>query len=562
MHVRILAALVVVLACLPCSAAGPAQAADAEAETAFRVRPYLQNPGPDAMTVRWFSHSEDVGTLAVDGRTFASRPMLCKELDYREEEDATLRHPNPPFLHAVRVTGLQPSTSYPYTVRQGDETIRAILTTSPRPGDVGRGGGVRLFFYADARSQPESRASRVDWRPTASLPGRPRPRWVENRYPVDETTAYRTNLALIAARSAESLRAGNPVLVSIVGDLVENGGEQRDWDEFWRHNAGVFGSLASRVPIVAAVGDHEMLGGPVSSAPSAAPASLSGLLSQVGSGKFLLYFEHPENQAADERHVGRYHRVDFGPVTLLTLDSTNGGEDGTPADTNLTIDREAAPHIPDVSPGSAQHAWLVRELAAARERGAITFVQCHHAPFSAGRHGRPAGRGEGRDELSGQPLRQLAPLLREHGVRAVFSGHDQMYEHSIVDGVHYYDVGSGGDGLPAPAPGVVNDRQIFLAHDHAGEQWDGDALVSGGRHYGHVEVNVVRKDADAGTLEVTITPIHLFPILDPDAAGSVLTWERREYDDALSFEVRATTPFPAADSASSVSPAPSREPPP
>ena len=418
---------------------------------------------------------------------------------------------------------------------------------------------MRLFFYADSGTQPESRESRVDWPPSTSLPGGPRPRWVRDQYLADETTGYRMNLALIASRAAESLRAGDPVLASVVGDLVANGGEQRDWDEFWRHNAGVFGSLASRVPIVAALGDNEMCGGPSSTDLLADLGGFSGPASLQGSRKFLAYFEHPENGAADKRHVGRYHRIDFGPVTLLTVDSTNGGSDGTDSDTNHLLDRGKAMHIPDYAEGSEQHTWLERELSEAQGRGAIIFVQFHHAPFSAGPHGRAPGKGPGQDEHSGQPMRSLAPLLRKFGVRAVFSGHDGMYEHSIVDGVHYYDVGIGGDSLRGPQEGVVNDRQIFLAHDHAPEHWNDNVLEQGGKHYGHIEVDVRRKKSTEGKgdaanappaeFAVTITPVYVFPILDPAKPGEIATWERREYDDTLTFEAGGSMPAPAAAAA-------------
>jgi hypothetical protein len=524
-----------------------AHAADeAERRTAFRVRPYLQNPAADAMTVRWCSQSANAGTLTIDGRTLPSAPVPGAALDYQGAEVAEERYPSPPFMHSVRVTGLTPATSYPYSVEQDGETIKAILTTSPRPGEVGKGGGVRIFFYADSGTQPESRDNRVDWPASTSLPGGPRPRWVRDQYLTDETTGYRMNLALIASRAAESLRAGNPVLASVVGDLVANGGEQRDWDEFWRHNAGVFGSLASRVPIVAALGDNEMCGGPPSTDLLADLGGHSGPASLIGSRKFLAYFEHPDNGAADKRHIGRYHRVDFGPVTLLTLDSTNGGGDGTDTDTNQLLDRGKAMHIPDCAEGSEQHAWLERELADAQQRQAITFVQFHHAPYSAGPHGRAPGKGPDQDAHSGQPLRSLAPLLRQYGVRAVFSGHDGMYEHSIVDGVHYYDVGIGGDSLRGPQEGLVNDRQIFIAHDNAPEHWNGNVLEQGGKHYGHVEVDVRRKDAGEGDaaagsdgpaeFAVTITPVYVFPVLDPEKPGEIVTWERHEYDDVLTIE--------------------------
>ena len=541
MVARLCLLLVVCAASVRVLAAEPA-----EQPTAFRVRPYLQNPAADAMTIRWCSQSAESGTLTVDGRTLTSEPALRSELDYQGAEGSDLRYPSPPYLHSVRVTGLAPSTSYPYSVEQNGETITAILTTAPQPGELGKGGGVRLFLYADSDAQPESRNSRVDWPSSISMPAGPRPRWVREQYLADETTGYRMNLAHIASRAAESLRAGNPVLASVVGDLVGNGGEQRDWDEFWRHNAGAFGSLGSRVPIVAALGDQEMCGGPSSADLLADLGGYSGPASLLGSRKFLTYFEHPDNGAADARHVGRYHRVDFGPVTLLTLDSTNGGDDGTDTDTNHLIDRAKAPHIPDYVAESEQYIWLERELAAAQARGAITFVQFHHAPFSAGPHGQPPGKGPGKDEHSGQPLRALAPLLRKYDVRAVFSGHDGMYEHSIAEGVHSYDIGIGGDSLLGPQEGVINERQIFLAHDHAPEHWDGNVLVQGGKHYGHIEIDVRRQDETdtdttaasgdtAGGFSVTITPVHVFPVLDPDTPGTIVTWERREYDDTLTF---------------------------
>jgi hypothetical protein len=117
----------------------------------------------------------------------------------------------------------------------------------------------------------------------------------------------------------------------------------------------------------------------------------------------------------------------------------------------------------------------------------------------------------------------------------VFSAHDDMYEHSFADGVHYFDVGIGGDGLRAPYPGQFNDKQIFVADDHAPERWRGNVLVEGGKHYGHIEMNVQRKAEGAG-FTVTITPVYLFPILAPDAPGTVTGWERREYDDVLRFD--------------------------
>jgi hypothetical protein len=513
-----------------------APAEEPPSRSAFRIRPYLQHPAADAMTIQWFSESQDSGIVVLGGREYFSEPILCLELAYHPLEPREHRHAVPPFLHSVRINGLEPSTSYPYSVEQDGETIKAILTTSPRPGEVGKGGGVRLFFYGDSKTEPESRGSRTEWSPSPSMPAQPRPRWVRDRYLADETSGYRMNLALIASRAAESLRAKNPVLVSVVGDLVANGAEQRDWDEFWRHNAGDFGSLASRVPIVAAIGDHDIGGDPALTGSLESPGGDPSRSSLVGSMKFLTYFDHPSNNASDERHEDRYHRVDFGPVTLITLDTTNSGPDDGDDDTNHSLDHASASHIPDLAPGSEQYEWLERELADAAASGRIILVQYHHAAFSSGPHGRPSGSADGFDLFSGQPLRALAPLFTKHRVRAVFAGHDEMYEHSLVDGIHYFNVGIGGDRLAEVDAAAANDRQVFVANDHAPERWNGDVLTEGGRHYGHVEVDVTRAEK-SDALHVSITPIHVFPVLDPQQPGSIVRWERREYGDRVEFDV-------------------------
>jgi hypothetical protein len=132
-----------------------------------------------------------------------------------------------------------------------------------------------------------------------------------------------------------------------------------------------------------------------------------------------------------------------------------------------------------------------------------------------------------------------------------------MYEHSIVEGVHYYDIGIGGDSLQGPQDGVVNDRQIFIAHDHAPEHWNGNVLEAGGKHYGHLEVDVRRKEAAGGNGDtgnaaraefvVTVTPVYVFPILNPEETGEIVAWERREYDDILTFDTGESRPAPTTD---------------
>jgi hypothetical protein len=487
----------------------------------FRVLPYLQHPAPDAMTIRWLSETADPGVLTVETpegkRTSRSAPVLAEALatnPFGPEPGGPPR--KPPYLHRLRLTGLKPGTRYGYTVRQGDREHKSSFRTAPD-----RDQPVRFIVYSDSETEPESSTTApVEWPPT---PKGNRPRGV-TRYFVNQTVGYRENLKVIAARE--------PDFIAIAGDLVEAGGKQRDWDEFWRHNAGDYGALAGRVPILPALGNHENFAGPGPMGGYAARAS------NFATAKYLAYFEVPKNRARNPNHEGRYYRLDYGPVTLITLDTSDGRPADTAADTNHTL---SGSHAPDFNPGSEQYRWLEAQLADARKTSRFVFVQFHHVPYGSGPHSVPFGR----PTFSGQAglaTRALLPLLGRHGVAAVFSGHDEMLERSEVPAsetlpggrarrylLHCYDVGIGGDGLRGPVVGSDNPYSKFLAHADAPEVWRGRQLVSGGKHYGHVEVNVDR--AAGGGWQATITPVAAFP--RTDAEGTVVGWERRPYDDVV-----------------------------
>ncbi len=192
------------------------------------------------------------------------------------------------------------------------------------------------------------------------------------------------------------------------------------------------GTFAADATVVSAFGNHENSGGP------GALGGYSPAAAQAAAAKYRTYFDVPDNGHTNVEvapgifadHTGRYHRVSFGPVTLLTIDSSNGGVDNTASDTNFHLAKSAHPQISDYMPGSRQYQWLETQLAAAQSAGQIVFVQYHHAAYSSGIHGRPAGNDTvAEDTQSGQPLRVITPLLTEYGVKAVFSGHDEMYEH-------------------------------------------------------------------------------------------------------------------------------------
>ena len=496
----------------------------------FRVFPYLQNPAPDAMTIIWFSETDEPGDLmwgeadSPDSHTVYSVPVTAGSLSYPEWEDTTYFNgnaPQAPFRHRVRLKNLSPSTLYSYRIVQGSGYHNSTFRTAPA-GD----SAIRLIVYADSETEPESaELPPVNW---------PEPDSGSDRsYLVDQNTGYRNNLEVIMERE--------PDLVFIAGDLVQSGGEQRDWDEFWRHKGGCEcePGLAGRVPLLAALGNHEYYSGP----------SLGGYdqpASEEAVARYLEYFEYPPNGSSDTAQEGRYYTLRYGPVTYIAIDACNNGPNEGEFDTNFYLlgeEDENGGHAPGFSPGSEQYAWLEEQLAEAQDSSLFTFVMMHHAPYSTGPHGLMTGSEEGFDTQSGVPVRQLTPLFLQYGVDAVFSGHDEMWERSEVTGtevrpdstrvphtIHFYDVGVGGDGLRGPFEGAENPYRVFLAHNDSPEVWEDSLLVSGGKHYGHLEVDVVPLGTDS--MQAILTPVYILPV--QRVGESVYAgYERREYSDQV-----------------------------
>ncbi|MFM1904773.1 MAG: hypothetical protein RLZZ440_2673, partial [Planctomycetota bacterium] len=230
--------------------AGAVLAASQALAADFRVTPYLQNPTSDAVTIRWLSDAADPGSLSIDGRSFLSSPTLTTTLEYQAAEPVGDRLSGLPWLHSVRVTGLTPNAAYPYAVSQGATTEGGSVVTpvaSAATTGLAPGSGVRLFVYSDTETEPESASSRVSWSAPVAAG---RPAWVGGLYPATQTVGYTQNLALVTARAAEAQAAGRATMIALPGDLVESGGEQRDWDEFWRHSAGPYGNVAASTAIV------------------------------------------------------------------------------------------------------------------------------------------------------------------------------------------------------------------------------------------------------------------------------------------------------------------------
>jgi hypothetical protein len=494
----------------------------------FRVTPWLQNPDRNAMTLIWLSNSERAGQLVIweqdeddsaTGVLLESRPILAKTLGYHPAERCTTPAcslPGLPFLHQLRITGLKPGTGYRYRVTQDFEKAGGTFSTLPDTDEP-----LRFIVYGDSETEPESTGKHAFWQGAKRSTN-------ARRYPLDQTTGYAQNLKVIQER--------RPGFVAIAGDLVQSGGEQRDWDEFWLHNA----PLAASTVLVPAPGNHDYFGGP------GELGKYDTADSERAVRKFQTYFDLPANGASDAAQEERYYALHQGVVTLIVLDTNDAQPHQGDMDTNWRL-RGAGDggFAPDWQPGSEQYAWLENELQQAQLTGRFTFVMFHGSPYTSGVHGRPPGELPGRDILSAAPLQSLTPLFMRYGVDAVFGGHDEMYEHSVVAGtevspegqespqeIHFYDVGIGGDGLRGPVEDVANPYRVFLAHSDAPETYTADGvLADGGKHYGHLEVNIERNPQ--GIWQARLDAVYIFPVLAVD--GSLVGYERRLYADSVTL---------------------------
>ena len=554
----------------------------------LRVNPYLQQPSSDGMYITWFTEENISTELSITGPgldaplTFTTSPTfesslsytnaeLNQEIDGLEQGAWLLGDEN--YKHTVDLTQLSPDSTYEYSVTAGETTFESSFETAPTAEDW---DSIRFVVLSDSETEPRGRVNRRDWQQGAleedslARPDVEDSQWAETigvsgdrlDYPLTENVGYSNNLEIINSR--------NPDFMVMPGDLIQGGGYQPAWDEFFRHNAGEFDSGLSEYPLLPALGNWENFGA-LNGGYGLDEDGRYGPL--FGREKYHVYFDAPENGTPE--HQDNYYRTDYGPVTILTLDSSNGEPDdsrdnyggegqppqisgreytgpGTDTQSNVTREQyEAAggTDLADFNPGSPQWNWAIEQLESARAEGQIVFAQFHHAPYSSGTHGLPMNH-EDSSGQGGTPMRQYQPLFEEYGVVAVFSGHSEMFERSFVDedgdgdGVYYYDVGVAGDGMR----GERTDEEGNLLSYNPFSQWTADQSepelwqevngilqnVAGGKHYGHLEVNLENLAEDGGT-RVTFTPVYSFPILD--ANYELVDTERRVYGDEIVIDI-------------------------
>lgn len=574
----------------------------------FRIYPYLQTPSENGMSLVWFSELNTSGVLKVNSQIYNSKPVYQPLLEYtQKEQNQTIKglekgswlKSNSNYKHVIELENLTPNTKYNYSVTQDGITYNESFQTAPSKNQYSQ---IKVIAFADTETEPYGRIEKREWEMSYKNPYQKgsleRPGkdslWDKKfgnknrygkfnlKYPLTQDVALKENINHIIN--------AKPNLMLVAGDLVQGGGYQAAWDEYFRYFAGEVANLGSKVPVLTALGNWETyaaLNNGYGTKEDRSPVVISR-------NKYHIY-AHTKGDENNPQYKNSYYRTDYGPLTILTLDSTNGtpdeninknqgeislsgekfsGDDKNLNQSTITTDTQGEfttkeyenayvkvfpnknksdSDLPNFNPGTKQWQWVEKQLIDARAKGQIIIIQWHHASYSNGVHGRSPNFKDAPDNQSGVAMRVYTPLLEKYKVAAVISGHDEMFERSFVDenndgiGLQVYDVGVAADGLRGESYKKLEDGSIVAHSFNTHSKWSASAnepeiwqkdkngvlqLIDGGLHYGHLEM-ILKKTNDGATL--TFKPIYIFPILDSDY--NLIKTEKRVYHDEITIKL-------------------------
>ena len=188
-----------------------------------------------------------------------------------------------------------------------------------------------------------------------------------------------------------------PILVINSGDLVNNGRDIHDWEQFFEVNK----ELMRQIPYFPVLGNHEK-----------------------DSKHYFNFFDLPGNE--------RYYHFDVGDALFIMLD-VEGQNFNTPEFVKGD-NRELLWQNYSLMYFKRQKEWLEHILSLHNEAGYI-FVTFHE-PFYTVR--------EDRVEETERRRAFWGDIFERYQVQVVFNGHDHHYHHALNNNTHYITTGGGG----------------------------------------------------------------------------------------------------------------------
>jgi len=317
---------------------------------AIRKAPYLIYNGNNTQMEVWWQLFSTAGCTLEWGTDADNYTNSVNTQENSNEEDA--------HQHFFTIENLIHGELYYYQVTVTDEDEEQEYLGSFRANPAADATATKFFVYGDTRSNPG----------------------------IHDTVAT----AIIA--NYEDDPTWQTCVIS-VGDLVDNGNDETDWDEefFNPLHANIKNMLAT-MPYQSCMGNHENDG-------------------DGGGALFRKYFPYPY-VALEDPDSTHYWSFDYGPALFVYVDQYQA----------------------DYTQNSIQYNWIDSTLANTDKKW--KFIVLHHPGWTAGRH-------------SGEVLVQsnLQPLFEEHGVSFVFGGHNHCYAKAVVNDVYHITTGGGGADL-------------------------------------------------------------------------------------------------------------------
>ena len=366
------------------------------------IEPYLQNPKTDGMTVLWWTDASEPSSQIEYGPGYGSTAAASDEYVSSMGK----------WKHEVTLCGLDTETSYDYRVRSGTLLSGAYTFSTVK----NRNSNFHVGILGDGQTDNADIISR-----------------------------HRAVLNQAADLGAD--------LIFEAGDMVQQGSIDH-WGRLYRQiltSSASSSTVASRIPFLTAVGNHEIYDG-----------SYSGGNLATSMARYKALMSNPDNGSANPDWKERYYSIQYGVATFIVLDLNNTSDDNLDNHGYLNDG-----DTPDWEPGSEQYDWMVNELQKAQTNGAFTFVLFHPSPYSRGVHGTDDPN---TDKQRGYELRVLDPVFRQYGVDAVLASHDHMVEHCLTgppgfetemnvadtNNLNYITMGNSGDSSRTAASGWEN----------------------------------------------------------------------------------------------------------